>query len=68
MSCLRRHSVVLPEMSGARPGSSEPGRSSPADMSVIIRVFIVLVCGYAGAVAAGAQFSDIPDPHQTAQE
>jgi hypothetical protein len=37
-------------------------------MSIIIRVFIVLVCGYAGSVVAGAQFSDIPDAYPTAQK
>jgi hypothetical protein len=39
-----------------------------AEMSIIIRIFIVLVCAYAGSVVAGAQFSDIPDPYQTAQK
>jgi hypothetical protein len=37
-----------------------------AAMSIIIRVIIVLVCAYAGSVVAGAQFSDIPDPYQSA--
>jgi len=39
-----------------------------AEMSIMIRIFIVLVCAYAGSVVAGAQFSDIPDPYQTAQK
>jgi hypothetical protein len=37
-------------------------------MSIIIRVLIVLVCAYAGSAVAGAQFSDLPDPYQTASK
>jgi len=39
-----------------------------AEMSIIIRIFIISVCAYAGSVVAGAQFLDIPDPYQTAQK
>jgi hypothetical protein len=36
-------------------------------MSIIIRVVIIAACAYAGSAIAGAQFSDLPDPYQVAQ-
>jgi hypothetical protein len=37
-------------------------------MSIIIRVFVVAFCAYAGSVLAGVQFTDIPDTYQMAQK
>jgi hypothetical protein len=37
-------------------------------MSIIIRVFVVAFCAYAGSVFAGIQFPDLPDPHEMAQK
>jgi hypothetical protein len=37
-------------------------------MSIIIRVFVVAACAYAGSVFAGIQFPDLPDPYQIAQK
>jgi hypothetical protein len=36
-------------------------------MFIIIRVLVVATCAYAGSVFAGAQFPDMPDTYQTAQ-
>jgi hypothetical protein len=37
-------------------------------MSTIIRVLIALVCAYAGSTVAGAQFSELPEASQMANE
>jgi hypothetical protein len=36
-------------------------------MFIIIRVLVIATCAYAGSVFAGAQFPDLPDPYQMAQ-
>jgi hypothetical protein len=36
-------------------------------MSIIIRVVIVVTCAYAGSVAAGAQFAELPSCYRAMQ-
>lgn len=67
----RRATLYLPSRSTPRtpaflsrpkdiPASVSQNKKGALDVSIVIRLIILVLCGYAGSVVAGTQFSDMP--------
>jgi hypothetical protein len=50
------------------PADKEAANNKEAAVSAIIQVLIVLACAYAGSTVAGAQFSELREAAQMANE